>query len=76
MKPTDMHAIRMAAGLSQKQMAAKLGVHWNTYARWERGQLDPANPTMLERAVRDVEREHEKSAAKRKRGLPKTLPIR
>lgn len=33
--------IRRAADVSQRRMAAELGVHWTTVARWERGERRP-----------------------------------
>jgi len=33
-------------------MAAVLGVHWNTVARWERGEMTPS--PLVQRGVRDT----------------------
>lgn len=33
---------RRAAGLTQRQLAECLGIHWNTVARWERGEISPS----------------------------------
>lgn len=32
---------RVAMGLSQKQLANKLGIHEQTVSRWERGEREP-----------------------------------
>lgn len=34
-----MRTIRNKLGLTQKQLAEKLGTHWNTLARWERDEV-------------------------------------
>jgi len=39
MTGTELRRLRTAAGLSQRALAAQMGVHWNTLARWERGEL-------------------------------------
>lgn len=39
MTGTELRRMRTAAGLSQRALAARLGVHWNTLARWERDEL-------------------------------------
>ena len=30
---------RLALGMTQRSMATALGVHWNSVARWERGEM-------------------------------------
>lgn len=52
MTPAEIRDARERLGLSQRAMALALGVHWNTLARWERGELVPA--PYLWRAVRDL----------------------
>ena len=32
---------RKALGLSQEVLAERIGVHWTTISRWERGQSQP-----------------------------------
>lgn len=39
---TDLRETRLLRGLTQTQAAAELGVHKNTIARWERGELPMA----------------------------------
>jgi transcriptional regulator with XRE-family HTH domain len=39
MTGTALRTLRTQAGLSQQGLAARLGVHWNTVARWERDEL-------------------------------------
>lgn len=53
----ELRRRRCALGLTQKELAAKLGIAKNTYARWERGDLEPANPTMLDLALKRIEKE-------------------
>lgn len=38
MTPGEYRAARQAANLTQRKLAARLGVHWNTVARRERGE--------------------------------------
>lgn len=47
MTPADLKAIRQALGLTQKALAARLGVPTNTWARWERGGMPVEKPTLL-----------------------------
>jgi ribosome-binding protein aMBF1 (putative translation factor) len=46
-------------GLSQAELAAALGVHWNTLARWERGELTIVRPAWLKAMLDVIERERE-----------------
>ena len=39
--PLQLRAARMAAGLTRRQLAARLGVHPGTVAEWERGEVRP-----------------------------------
>jgi transcriptional regulator with XRE-family HTH domain len=39
MTGAEMRRLRHRAGLSQRALAAKLGLHWNSVARMERGEL-------------------------------------
>jgi transcriptional regulator with XRE-family HTH domain len=36
-----LKAFRIAAGLTRQQLAARLGVHPETVAKWERGKTRP-----------------------------------
>lgn len=37
----DLVTIRKRAGFNQQMVADQIGVHKNTYARWERGEASP-----------------------------------
>jgi transcriptional regulator with XRE-family HTH domain len=39
--PLQLRAARVAAGLTRRQLAARLGVHPGTVAEWERGDVQP-----------------------------------
>ena len=39
--PLQLRAARVAAGLTRRQLAARLGVHPGTVAEWERGEVRP-----------------------------------
>ena len=39
--PARLKAARIAAGLSRRQLAARIGVHPATVAEWERGKARP-----------------------------------
>ena len=39
--PLRLRATRVAAGLTRRQLAARLGVHPGTVAEWERGDVQP-----------------------------------
>jgi transcriptional regulator with XRE-family HTH domain len=50
-KPTDgfpgqLKAARIAAGLTRRQLAFRLGVHPGTVAEWERREAVPLEPSM------------------------------
>jgi DNA-binding transcriptional regulator YiaG len=34
-------------GLTQKELAAKLGVHWRTIQKWEGGERRPRGPALV-----------------------------
>ncbi len=55
MEGKDVRAWRQQRGLSQKRLAALLGVDVVTVYRWEAGDRKP--PLLLERALRDLDRE-------------------
>lgn len=54
MTPAQIKAARVARGLTQSEIAERLGVSANTWARWERGELEIGNETMLARALRSI----------------------
>jgi DNA-binding transcriptional regulator YiaG len=37
-------SIRRKLGLTQKELANELGIHWNSLARWERGEVRITEP--------------------------------
>lgn len=57
MTPADFRAFRARLGLSQTGLAAQLGVTQNTISRWERGEMEIANPTMLRLALERLEQQ-------------------
>ncbi len=59
MHHTEIVSRRRRMGLSQTELAAALGVHWNTLARWERGELAVARPVWLKAMLDVIERERE-----------------
>lgn len=38
-------------GMTQRDLAGELGVPTNTFARWERGEIDVQHPQMLSLAL-------------------------
>lgn len=66
--------LREAQGWTQEDLAAKVGVHTNTVARWERGKVQPGRQSWLllsrvfRRAVGSIQT-HDESEA-RGRGRP------
>lgn len=40
--PARLKAARIAAGLTRRQLAARIGVHPATVAEWERGEAQPS----------------------------------
>lgn len=61
MEGKELRAIRKKMGLTQKQLAEKIGITWNTLARWERGELGIREP--ISRLIRILD---ETSGSKRK----------
>jgi transcriptional regulator with XRE-family HTH domain len=49
---TEVRTLRLATGLTQAELAERLGVAKNTVARWEQGVVIPPTYAML--AVRAV----------------------
>lgn len=45
-----IRAKRKSLGLSQEELAERAGVHHNTIARWERGELDPRGTSLAKLA--------------------------
>ena len=42
-----LRRLRRGCGLTQTDLARRLGVHWNTLARWERDEV-PIRPAMAQ----------------------------
>ena len=53
----DIKSIRERLGLTQEQLANKLGVSWATVARWERGKGEPS--PLAQKALEDFLKEAE-----------------
>lgn len=57
----ELRRRRQDLGVTQAEFAKALGraiarpIHWNTLARWERGELGMEHPAMIERGVRILE---------------------
>lgn len=56
--PDQLRARRRGLGLTQAQLAERLGISANTIARWERGEKVPATPRMLHYALTALEHAH------------------
>ena len=41
MTPQQLTRAREALGLTQKEIAAKLRIHWQVWYKWERGEASP-----------------------------------
>jgi transcriptional regulator with XRE-family HTH domain len=39
MAVTGLRKRRLALSMTQRQLAVAMGVHWNSVARWERGEM-------------------------------------
>ncbi len=46
---TDLRDFRKAHGMSQRALAAKVGVSHRTIVRWEKGEIEKADPFRLEK---------------------------
>lgn len=44
MKGAELRAIRHQFGLTLMKFAPQLGIHWNTLARFERGEINISGP--------------------------------
>ncbi len=53
----DIKAIRLKRGLTQEELAHKLGVSWGTIARWESGKSKPSK--LAQRAIENLIKEEE-----------------
>lgn len=57
MTPAELRARREALGLSQAELARRLGVAANTWWRWEQGQRQPGNAVALGMALDQLARQ-------------------
>ncbi len=62
----ELRRIRERLGLTQRQLAERLGVHWNSVARWERNEMSIRETAA--RLVRLLAQAEPKATRKRKRG--------
>jgi putative transcriptional regulator len=60
MTPAEIRAFRQRLGLTQTQMAERLGVHLRTYQQWEYGRRKPRRPTLKLLEILHKEAEGEK----------------
>jgi transcriptional regulator with XRE-family HTH domain len=67
--PEDLRRRRIALGLSQAELGARLDVPQNTISRWEIGRLPIERPSMLDLALRALETE-----PRRRRRTPRPEP--
>lgn len=73
MTGSELRHIRKQLGLSQHKFAPLLGIHWNTLARFERGEVNISEPVAilarlrLELAEREGKPKQQKALSTRKR---------
>lgn len=53
MKGEEIKALRLRLGLTQTELAAEIGVHQVTVARWETGGITPL--PIIQRALADLD---------------------
>lgn len=63
MRPREILAIRKALGLTQQELADRIGAQRHTVARWELGQNEPRGANL--KALKTLEARIKKRAAKR-----------
>lgn len=65
MKPDELRSIRTAMGWTQTEAAARVSVSANTWARWERGEVQPhvLREPMLQRFLRSAQRRTSRKGA-------------
>lgn len=55
MDPHNLRLRRVALGMSQEELAEKIGVPQNTLSRWENGVSEPRNPRDLNLFLEELE---------------------
>jgi transcriptional regulator with XRE-family HTH domain len=65
MTPEELRRIRDGMGWTQTEAADKVGVTRNTWARWERGEVEPhpLRAPLFERLLRQADRRRERKSA-------------
>ena len=53
----DIYRYRLELGLSQRELAERLGLHVLTISRWERGIVVPAHPETIRLALESLHSE-------------------
>jgi transcriptional regulator with XRE-family HTH domain len=56
LSPGELRSRRLGLGLTQAELAVRLGVTANTLARWERGELRPVHPAEVARRLARIGR--------------------
>jgi DNA-binding transcriptional regulator YiaG len=68
MTGAELREIRQKLGLSQHKLAPQLGLHWNTLARFERGEINISGPVaILARLLLKLAEAEQKEERKAKR---------
>jgi DNA-binding transcriptional regulator YiaG len=68
--PTAVRRIRKRLGLTLVEFAELVHVHWNTVAKWERGEVGmrPSTAELIRRVAKDVTVREETKAGRRRAG--------
>ena len=73
MSGAELRAIRQQLGFSLTRFAPQLGIHWNTLARFERGEINISGPVeklarlLLQLAEKDQDEPEQESKLTRRR---------
>ncbi|MDO9574126.1 MAG: helix-turn-helix domain-containing protein [Candidatus Contubernalis sp.] len=59
----DIKTLRGKLGLTQEELARKLGVSWGTVARWEAGKSKPSK--LAQKVIEDLIKDSEKEGGER-----------
>ncbi len=66
MKGEEIKALRLRLGLTQTELAAEIGVHQVTVARWETGGITPM--PIVQQALADLDTRRSRVQAKASQG--------